>query len=105
MPPHITQGAMKGRIMPDYWIKISESEEDEIKYHHFLITAPSPAAARKFAMAFIERFLEDDESPEAIESGYSFYNNAVFVRLTSIKETTKEAFKNFLLKLHTIDMN
>lgn len=91
--------------MQDYWIKISESEEDEIKHHHFLITAQNPAAARKFAMAFIERFLDDDESPEAIENGYSFYNNAAFVRLVSIKETTKETFKNFLLKLHTIDMS
>jgi len=90
--------------MQDYWIKISESEDDGIKYHHFLITAQNQTEARKFAMAFIERFIEDDENPEAIESGYSFYNKAVFVRLVSIKETTKETFKNFLLKLHTIDM-
>jgi hypothetical protein len=90
--------------MHDYWIKISESEEDEIKYHHFLITATDQAAARKFAMEFLERFIDDDDSPEAIENGYSFYNNAVFVRLVSIKDTTKEAFKDFLLKLHTINM-
>lgn len=90
--------------MQDYWIKISESENDEIKYHHFLITAKDPGAARKFALSFIERFIDDDEDPAAIENGYSFYNNAVFVRLISVKETTKETFKNFLLKLHTIDL-
>jgi hypothetical protein len=90
--------------MQDYWIKISESEEDEIKYHHFLITAQDQTAARKFAMSYIERFIDDDEDPEAMEDGYSFYNRGVFVRLVSIKETGKEAFKNFLLKLHTIDM-
>jgi len=91
--------------MQDYWIKISESEEDEIKYHHFLITAPDQTAARKFAMEFISRFIDDDEDPEAIENGYSFYNKAVFVRLVSIKETTKDKFKDFLLKLHTIDLS
>jgi hypothetical protein len=91
--------------MPDYWIKITESEDDEIKYHHFLITAPEQVTARKFAMSFIERFIDDDEHPEAIEDGYSFYNRGVFVRLVSIKETTKEAFKNFLLKLHTLDIS
>ncbi|MCK9364674.1 MAG: hypothetical protein M0P74_13890 [Syntrophales bacterium] len=90
--------------MQDYWIKISESEDEGIKYHHFLITAQNQAEARKFAMAFIERFIDDDENPEAMENGYSFYNKAVFVRLVSIKETTKETFKNFLLKLHTINM-
>jgi hypothetical protein len=90
--------------MQDYWIKISESEEDEIKYHHFLITAQDQTAARKFAMSYIERFIDDDEDPEVIEDGYSFYNRGVFVRLVSIKETGREAFKNFLLKLHTIDM-
>jgi hypothetical protein len=56
-------------------------------------------------MEFLERFIDDDDRPEAIENGYSFYNNAVFVRLVSIKDTTKEAFKDFLLKLHTIDMS
>lgn len=91
--------------MQDYWIKISESENDEIKYHHFLLTAQNQAAARKFAMAFIERFIDDDEHPDAIEDGYSFYNKGVFVRLVSMKETTKEAFKNFLLRLHTIDLS
>jgi len=91
--------------MQDFWIKISESEDDEIKYHHFLITAQNQVAARKFAMSFIERFIDDDENPESIEDGYAFYNRGVFVRLVSIKETTKEAFKNFLLKLHTIDLS
>ena len=91
--------------MPDYWIKISETENEELKHHHYLITAKNERDAKKTAMKFMERFIDDDEDPAAIENGYSFYNNAVFVRLTSIKETTKEAFKNFLLKLHTIDMN
>ena len=52
----------------------------------------------------MERFIDDDENPEKIENGYTFYNKAVIVRLESIKDTTKERFKEFLLKIHTINM-
>ncbi|MHB8907929.1 MAG: hypothetical protein ACYDAA_03535 [Syntrophales bacterium] len=90
--------------MPDYWIKISETEDDDVKHHHYLITARDESEARKSAMKFMERFMDDDESPEEIEDGYTFYNKAVVVRLKSIKDTTKERFKDFLLKIHTIDM-
>jgi len=90
--------------MPDYWIKISETENEELKHHHYLITAKDESEARKSAMKFMERFIDDDDDPEKIENGYTFYNKALFVRLTSIKETTKEQFKEFLLKIHTINM-
>lgn len=90
--------------MADYWIKISETENDELKHHHYLMVAKDEREARKMALRFIERFIDDDEDPEKIENGYSFYNKAVFVRLVSIKETTKEQFKEFLLKIHTINM-
>jgi hypothetical protein len=91
--------------MPDYWIKISETENEELKHHHYLITAKNERDAKKTAIKFMERFIDDDEDPEKIENGYSFYNKAVFVRLANIKETTKEQFKEFLLKTHTINMD
>lgn len=91
--------------MPDYWIKISEKENEELKHHHYLITAKDERVAKKLAMKFMERFIDDDEDPEKIENGYAFYNKAVFVRLAAVKETTKEQFKEFLLKTHTINMD
>lgn len=90
--------------MPDYWIKISEIEHEDLNRHHYLVTAESESEAKKSALKFMERFIDDDENPERIENGYTFYNNEIIVRLDSIKETTKEKFKDFLLKLHTIDM-
>lgn len=90
--------------MPDYWIKISETENEDPKYHHYLITAKDESEARKSAMKFMERFIDDDDDPDKIENGYAFYNKALFVRLASIKNTTKEQFKEFLLQLHTINM-
>jgi hypothetical protein len=90
--------------MPDYWVKISETEDEEINRHHYLITAENESGARKSAMMFMARFIDDDENPGIIEDGFTFYNKAVIVKLESIKETTKEKFKDFLLKLHTINM-
>jgi hypothetical protein len=90
--------------MPDYWIKISEMEDEDLKYHHYLMTAEDEVEAKKFAMKFMENFIDDDDNPERIENGFAFYNKAVIVRLKSIKKTTKEQFKDFLLKTHTIDM-
>jgi hypothetical protein len=90
--------------MPDYWIKITETEDEELKHHHYLITAKDEPEAKKLTMKFMERFLDDDDNPEKTENGYAFYNKAVVVRLATIKETTKEQFKEFLLKTHTINM-
>lgn len=90
--------------MPDYRVKISETKEEDLEYHHYLITAKDEKEAKKFAMRFIERFIDDDNDPDIIENGYTFYNKAVIVKIKSIKETTKEKFKEFLLKLHTINM-
>ena len=90
--------------MPDYWIKICETEDENLKHHHYLITAKDEKDARKSAMKFIERFIDDDDNPDIIENGYAFYNKAVFVRLESVRDTTKEQFKEFLLKIHTINM-
>jgi hypothetical protein len=90
--------------MPDYWIKINETEDEELKHHHYLMTAKDESEARKSALKFMERFIDDDEHPEKIDNGFSFYNRAVFVRLAAIKKTTKEEFKEFLLKTHTINM-
>lgn len=91
--------------MPDYWVKISEIEEDDMNRHHYLITAENESAAKKAALQFMACFIDDDENPERIDDGYTFYNKAIVVRLESIKETSKEKFKNFLLKLHTINMS
>lgn len=91
--------------MPDYWIKISETENEEVRHHHYLITANDEREAKKHAIKFMERFIDDDEDPERIENGYAFYNKAVFVQLVNIKETTKDQFKAFLLKTHTINMD
>jgi hypothetical protein len=90
--------------MPEYWIKISEKEEDDLHRHHYLITAGDEKEAKKSAMMFMEHFIDDDDNPEMIEDGYTFCNKAVVVQLESIKETTKEKFKEFLLKIHTINM-
>lgn len=90
--------------MPDYRVKISETMEEDVENHHYLVTAKDEKEARKFAMRFMERFIDDDNEPEIIENGYTFYNKAVVVKIESIKETTKEQFKDFLLKLHTINM-
>ena len=90
--------------MPDYWIKISETEGDDLKHHHYLISAEDTKQARQAAMKFMARFIDDDNDPEPIGDGYTFYNKAVVVQLASIKETSKEKFKEFLLKVHTIDM-
>jgi hypothetical protein len=95
---------MGERDMPDYRIKISETTNDDLENHHYLVTAKDEKEARKFAMKFMERFIDDDNDPEVIENGFTFYNKAVIVRLESIKETTKEQFKDFLLKIHTINM-
>ena len=90
--------------MPDYRIKISETKDEDLEHHHYLVAAKDEKEAKKFAMMFMKSFIDDDDDPEIIENGYTFYNKAVIVRLESIKETTKEQFKEFLLKLHTINM-
>lgn len=90
--------------MPDYWVKISETEDEEINRHHYLITAENENEAKKSALLFMAHFIDDDENPERIDDGFTFYNKAVVVKLDSIKETTKDKFKEFLLKLHTINM-
>lgn len=90
--------------MPDYWIKISETEDEDLKHHHYLITAKDEKEAKNHAMKFMERFIDDDDDPEKIEDGYTFCNKAVAVRLESIKATTQERFKEFLLRTHTINM-
>ncbi len=90
--------------MPDYWVKISETESETLNRHHYLVTADNESEAKKSALMFMANFLDDDEHPEEIEDGFMFYNKAVIVRLESIKETTKEKFKDFLLKIHTINM-
>ena len=88
--------------MDDYWIKIIEEEEDEIKRHHYLATARNLGEARKTALSFIENFFDEDDNPDPIPDGFAFYNHAIKVRITDIKVTTKEEFKTFLLTMHTI---
>jgi hypothetical protein len=90
--------------MPEYWIKISETEDEDLNHHHYLISAEDESEAKKSALKFIAHFIDDDAHPEKIENGFTFYNKAVVVRLESIKETTKDKFKEFLLKIHTINM-
>jgi hypothetical protein len=90
--------------MQDYWIKITETEDEELRNHHYLITANDEREAKKLALKFMEHFIDDDDNPEKIDNGYSFHNNAIFVRLSEIKETTKEQCKKFLLNIHTINM-
>jgi len=90
--------------MPDYRVKISETRDEDMEHHHYLVTAKDEKEAKKYVMRFMERFIDDDNDPDKIEDGYTFYNKAVIVRLESIKETTKDKFKDFLLKIHTINM-
>jgi hypothetical protein len=90
--------------MPDYRVKISQTTDDDVEHHHYLVSAKDEQEAKKFTMKFMEHFIDDDNDPQIIENGYTFYNKAVIVRLDSIKETTKEKFKDFLLKLYTINM-
>ncbi|OPY13860.1 MAG: hypothetical protein A4E66_00590 [Syntrophus sp. PtaB.Bin001] len=88
--------------MQYYWLKISEEDEGETQRHHYIVSAEDINEARKIAREFIRNFCEDDENPEPIKDGFSFYNNAVQVRLTDVKETTKEEFTQFIFKLHSI---
>ena len=88
--------------MGDYWIKILEEEEEETKRHHYLVTAKDLAEARKAALSFIGHFCDEDDNPDPIPDGFAFYNHAIKVRITDVKATTKEDFKNFLLTMHTI---
>jgi len=90
--------------MPDYRVKISETQNEEVEHHHYLVTAKDEKEAKLYAMNFMKHFLDDDDDPEMIENGYTFYNKEIIVRIESIKETTKEQFKDFLLKIHTINM-
>lgn len=90
--------------MPDYRVKFSEMRDDDLEHHHYLVNAKDENEAKMFAMKFMERFIDNDNDPERIENGYTFYNKAVIVKLDSIKETTKEQFKEFLLKIYTINM-
>ena len=88
--------------MADYWVKITEKEDEEIRRHHYLVTATDVKEARKVAQDYISHFCDEDENPEIVDDGFAFCNRAIMVRVTDIKETTKEEFKEFLLKIHTI---
>lgn len=88
--------------MADYWVKITEKEEDEIRRHHYLVTANDIREAQQVAQEFISHFCDEDDDPEAIADGFAFFNRAITVQVTDIKETTKEEFKDFLLKSHMI---
>ena len=88
--------------MADYWVKIIEREEEDITRHHYLVTANDPKEARRVAQDYISHFCDDDTEPETIDGGYAFFNRAITVQITDIRETTKEEFKDFLLKIHTI---
>jgi len=89
--------------MADYWVKITEKEDEEIRRHHYLVTAENIAEARKVAQEFIKHFCDEDDEPEAIADGFAFCNRAITVHIADIRETTKEEFKDFLLKTHTIE--
>ncbi len=89
--------------MPDYWVKITEKEDDKIQRHHYLVTARDVSEARRIAQEFIEHFCDEDDSPEMVADGYAFCNKAIIVHIADIRETTREAFKDFLLKMHTIE--
>jgi hypothetical protein len=91
--------------MTDYWIKISETEEDERTFYNYLITAKDKVEARSLALKFMEHFVDHDTNPDKIEDGFAFCNKATFVRIVDVKETTKKEFSDFLLKTHTIDMS
>jgi hypothetical protein len=67
--------------MPDYWIKISETEDEDLRHHHYLITAKDVNEAKQSAMKFMERFIDGDDEPQEIDNGYTFCNKAVVVRL------------------------
>jgi len=88
--------------MTDFWVKIMEKEEDDIRRHNYLVTANDIKEARRVAQDFISHFCDEDSEPEMLADGYAFCNRAITVHITDVRETTKEEFKNFLLKIHTI---
>jgi hypothetical protein len=88
--------------MTDYWVKITEKEDEEIRRHHYLVTANDIKEARRMAHEFISHFCDEDDDPETVGEGFAFCNRAIIVNIADIKETTKEEFMNFLLKVHTI---
>ena len=89
--------------MPDYWVKITEKEDDKVQRHHYLVTARDIPEARSIAQEFIQHFCDEDDAPETIADGYAFCNKAIIVHIADIRETPKDAFKDFLLKMHTIE--
>ena len=36
--------------MPDYWIKITEREDEDIRHHHYLIEAKDEKEARRASL-------------------------------------------------------
>ncbi len=89
--------------MTDFWVKITEKEDEEIRRHHYLVTADDIKEARKVAQEFIKHFCDEDDEPEAVADGFAFCYRAITVHIADIRETTKEEFKDFLLKTHTIE--
>jgi len=61
--------------MPDYRVKISETQNEDQEYHHYLVTAKDEEEAKMFTMKFMERFIDDDNNPDKIENGYTFYHS------------------------------
>ncbi|MDD5171055.1 MAG: hypothetical protein PHN75_19725 [Syntrophales bacterium] len=88
--------------MPDYWVKITEKEDEDIRRHNYMVTANDIVEARRVAQEFIKHFCDEDNEPEMIADGFAFCNRAITVHIADIKETTKEEFKDFLLKINTI---
>lgn len=88
--------------MPDYWVKITEKEDEDIRRHNYMVTADDMIEARKVAHEFISHFCDEDNDPEAIGEGFAFFNRAITVQISDIRETTKDEFKDFLLKINTL---
>ena len=65
--------------MTDFWVKITEKEDEEIRRHHYLVTAENIADARKVAQEFIKHFCDEDDEPETIADGFAFCNRAAGV--------------------------
>ena len=87
--------------MSDFWIKIVEEEDEEIKKHHYLVSASDAAEARKAAMAFIKHFCDEDDNPTPLLTG-SLLQQCHSGADCGYQGNNQGEFKSFLLKTHTI---
>jgi len=66
--------------------------------HHYLVTARDTIEQKKSRKNSFSTSATKMMIRKWLPTGYAFLHKAIIVHIADIKETTKEAFKDFLLK-------